>query len=62
MDGVDINVAFGVARAHPLWTGIPLVLFFGPNLIRVLVFIPWFFFQLLLLALGFNRDGVTRGE
>ncbi|KZV68334.1 hypothetical protein PENSPDRAFT_653264 [Peniophora sp. CONT] len=49
-------------RAHPLWTGIPLVLFFGPNLIRTIVFIPWFTFQLLLLALGFNRRGVSRGS
>ncbi|VDC07442.1 unnamed protein product [Peniophora sp. CBMAI 1063] len=49
-------------RAHPLLTGIPLVLYYGPNLIRVLVFIPWLSFQLILRGLGFGRDGVERGS
>lgn len=50
------------ARAHPLLTGIPLVLYYGPNLIRVLVFIPWLTFQLVLRGLGFGREGVERGR
>ena len=43
-------------------TGIPLVLFYGPNLIRVLVFLPWLTFQLILRGLGFKREGIERGQ